>query len=207
MTRVTVSAEHPEAAAILRAVTVLQRGGVVAYPTDTVYGIAVDPRHDEAAERLFAVKGRERGMAVPLIAADAEQAFAAGLFGPRERRLAEHFWPGPLSIVVPAAAGLSRAVLGGRDTVAVRVPAHAVARALAGAFGFCITATSANRSGEPATQSPDAVGENLPALDLLLAAGDAPGGPPSTIVAFDAEGPVLVRAGAVAFDRVVKLLR
>ena len=207
MQRIILSAEHPDRAAIARAASVIDAGGVVAYPTDTVYGLAVDPRRDEAAERLFGLKGRDPGVAVPLIAADAEQAFAAGHFGARERRLAAECWPGPLSIVVPAGAGLSRGVLGGRDTVAIRVPAHAVARALAGAFGFCITATSANRSGEPAAESPEGIEESLPDVDQLLAAGLAPGGPPSTIVAFDEHGPVLVRAGAFAWDRVVKLLR
>lgn len=209
MRRLSVAIEQPDPAALALAVEVLQSGGLVAFPTDTVYGIAADPRQDAALERLFAVKGRDSRAAVPLIAADAEQAMAAGDFGPDDlyMRLADAFWPGPLSIVVPANAALSRAALGGHDTVAIRVPAHAVARALAEAFGFCITATSANLSGHPPAETADAVIETLPGIDLLLDAGRAPGGPPSTIVTLDAHGPVLIRAGAVAWDRVIKLFK
>lgn len=206
-TRLSVATERPEPAALARAVDVLRSGGLVAFPTDTVYGIAADPRQEAAVERLFLLKGRDRRTAVPLIAADTEQAMAAGAFGPREMRVAAAFWPGPLSIVVPAKAVLSRAVLGEHHTVAIRVPAHAVARALAAAFGFCITATSANPSGDIPAEAADRLIETLPGIDLLLDAGPAPGGPPSTIVALDEHGPVLVRAGAVAWDRVIKLLR
>ena len=205
--RLSVAADTPDGAAIARAVAVLQADGLVAFPTDTLYGIAADPRSDRAVARLFSIKGRDAQSAIPLIAGDAEQAMAAGQFGERETRLAERFWPGPLSIVVRARPGLSPAVTGADETVAIRVPAHTVARALPQAFGFCVTATSANRSGAPPPASAHGVMETLPGLDLLLDAGPAPGGPPSTIVAFDADGPVLVRAGAVAWDRVLKLFR
>ncbi len=192
--------------ALSRAVEVLRADGLVAYPTDTVYGIAADPRSELAIDRVFALKGRDPGTAVPLIASDTAQAMAAGEFGPRELRLAEAFWPGPLSIVVPAKPTVSRAVLGQRDSVALRVPAHVVARQLAAAFGFCITATSANPSGHAPAEAADRVIEMLPGVDLVLDAGPAPGGLPSTIVALDDDGPVLVRAGAIAWDRVIKLL-
>jgi L-threonylcarbamoyladenylate synthase len=205
-TRLRVEADRLDADALARAVEVLRSGGLVAYPTDTVYGIAADPRSDLAVERVFALKNRDPGTAVPLIASDTEQAMAAGEFGPRELRLAEAFWPGPLSIVVPAKPVLSRAVMGARDSIAVRVPAHAVARGLAAAFGFCITATSANPSGATPAEAADSVIEILPGVDLVLDAGRAPGGLPSTIVALEDDGPVLVRAGAIAWDRVIKLL-
>ena len=141
----------PDPAGLAAAVAVLRRGGVVAYPTDTLYGLAVDPRNDEAVERLFAVKGRGAASAIALIAADAtmaEQVAAEG-FGPLERRLASAFWPGPLTMVVPAARGMA-AALTPHGTLGVRVPAHLVARSLSAAFGACITATSANLDG-PAT--------------------------------------------------------
>jgi L-threonylcarbamoyladenylate synthase len=205
-TRLRVGVDRPDPDALARAVELLRSGGLVAYPTDTVYGIAADPRSDLAIERLFALKKRDPGTAVPLIASDTEQAMAAGELGPRELRLAEAFWPGPLSIVVPAKPMVSRAVLGQRDSVALRVPAHAVARELAATFGFCITATSANPTGVPPAEAGDRVVEILPGVDLVLDAGPAPGGLPSTIVALDDDGPVLVRAGAIAWDRVIKLL-
>jgi L-threonylcarbamoyladenylate synthase len=190
---------------IERAVKVLQCGGVVAYPTDTLYGLAVDPRSAEAVRRLFAIKRREPGHAVPLIAADLPQAEAAAVFDRRARRVAHAFWPGPLSIVVPATDRLCAEVRAEDGSVAVRVPSHRVPRELAAAFGFCITATSANRTGAPATASAAIVAAVLGSdLDLLLDAGDSPGGPPSTIVDLRGAKPILVRSGAVAWDRVLR---
>jgi L-threonylcarbamoyladenylate synthase len=204
-TRLHVDMDRFDADAVAQAVDVLRSGGLVAYPTDTVYGIAADPRSDEAVERLFALKKRDPGAALPLIASNTGQAMAAGELGPSELRLAAAFWPGPLSIVVPAQPIVSRAVLGPRNTVALRVPAHAVARELAAAFGFCITATSANPTGRAPAESGEQVLEILSDVDLVLDAGRAPGGLPSTIVALGEDGPVLVRAGAIAWDRVIKL--
>lgn len=206
--RVVVKAEYPvDAAAMADAVRVLRSGGVVAFPTDTLYGLAVDPRSDVAIGRLFGLKQRDRQAAVPLVAASLEQAGLAGEFGSRERQVAEAFWPGPLSVVLPARPILSRAALGGGGTIAIRVPAHAIARALAAAFQFCVTATSANVSGFPPADSADAVALALPGVDLLLDGGPAPGGAPSTIMSFEDGEPVLVRAGVIAWDRVIKSLQ
>ena len=207
MNRLQLRSSAPDPAIVARAADVLRSGGVVAYPTDTLYGLAADPRREDAIERLFQVKRRDPGMAVPLIAADVEQAGMAGELGARELRLARAFWPGPLSIVIPARAPLAKRALGDGTTVAIRVPAHAVARALAAAFGFCITATSANVSGAGAPATADGLSEDVEArVDLMLDAGPAPGGEPSTLVAFDEGGPVLIRAGAIAWERVLKSL-
>ncbi len=185
----------------------LRSGGVVAFPTDTLYGLAVDPRRDDAVERLFALKGRRPDVAVPLIAADLSQAMEAGEFGASELRLARAFWPGPLSIVVPARAAISRAALGGGTTLAIRIPAHAIARDLAAAFGAAITATSANASGSPPAETADDVIQAVPTVDLVLDGGRVAGGPPSTIVRYDGGAPILVRAGAIAWERVLKSLQ
>ena len=189
------------------AVGILRKGGVVAYPTDTLYGLAVDPRRDDAVETLFLVKGRNLSAAIPLIAGSVEQASEAAEFGDAELRLARAFWPGPLSIVVPARPAVSRLLLGGGGTVAVRIPAHPVAQGLALAFGFCVTATSANLSGEPGSADPEVVARSLAGrIDCLIDAGPAPGGLPSTIVELRDGVPVLVRAGALAWDRVLRSL-
>lgn len=191
-----------------RAIEVVRRGGIVAYPTDTLYGLAVDPRREDAVKRLFAVKGRPVAMAIPLIAADTRQAMAAGRFGVHALRLAGAFWPGPLSIVVPAASGICRGVLGAGDTVAIRVPAHPLARGLAAGLGFPVTATSANLSGRPPTAVPGEVASSLgDRIDLVLDDGPAPGGAPSTVVAMERDGPRLVREGAIAWERVLKSLQ
>jgi L-threonylcarbamoyladenylate synthase len=192
---------------IATAAGTLRSGGVVAFPTDTLYGLAVDPRRDDAVERLFALKGRRPDAAVPLVAADLAQAMEAGEFGATELRLAEAFWPGPLSIVVPARPVISRVALGGGPTLAIRVPAHAVARELAAACGTAITATSANASGDSAAETAEDVVRAVPNVDLVLDGGRVAGGLPSTIVRCDRGTPTLVRAGAIAWDRVLKSLR
>ena len=207
MIRLPIVAESPDESSVGHARDVLRRGGIVAYPTDTLYGLAVDPRDEAAVARLFDAKGREGGMAIPLIASSTEQALAAAELTSIELALARHFWPGPLTIVAAAKDSIARAVLGGGSTVAIRVPSHPVARAIAAALGFCITATSANRSGEAAASDAGGISAALSAhIDLLLDAGAVTGGLPSTIVEIAASGPRLVRAGAVPWERVLKLL-
>lgn len=193
---------------IARACVVLRDGGVVAYPTDTFYGLAVDPRVPASVARLFAVKGRSAGQAVPLIASDEAQAAEAAELNDAARQLARAFWPGPLSIVAPARSGIAAAVTSADGTVALRVPACEAARDLARAFGFCITATSANHSGEPAPTSAAVVRATMgAAVDLVLDGGETPGGAPSTLVDARLEAPRLVRAGAIAWDRVLRSLQ
>ena len=193
--------------AIARAADIVRGGGVVAYATDTLYGLAVDPRSDAAVERLFTVKGRDERVAIPLIAASLEQAEAVGVLGHTEMLLASAFWPGPLTIVVPARPGLSARVLAGGDTVAVRVPAHEVARTLAAASGHAVTSTSANRSGQAPPTSAAEIDSSLAShLDAVLDSGPAPGGSPSTIVKAVGARVELLRAGAIAWDRVLESL-
>ena len=205
MKHLVVDPREPDVASLHEAAAVLRRGGIVAYPTDTLYGLAADPRSDRSVERLFAAKGRGREAAIPLIAGTSEQAEEAGTFGEMERRLSAAFWPGPLTIVVPASPSVSRLVTSDRGTVAVRVPGHLVARRLATMFGGCITATSANRSGHPAAVTADEAAAALgDAIDLVLDAGPSPGGAPSTIVQVIGGRVSLVRAGAVAWDRVLE---
>ena len=204
MRRLLTDPERPDETAIVEAVGVLRRGGVVAYPTDTLYGLAVDPANDMAVQRLFELKGRDAAAAIALIAADPAQAEHAGRFGPIERRLGAAFWPGPLTIVVPAANTLSRLLAPG-GTLGVRVPAHAVARALAKQFGACITATSANRSGAAAPASAAGVLGAFPdGVDLVLDGGAVLGRAPSTIVEVIDGRLTLHRAGAIAWDRVLE---
>ena len=197
----------PDPGAVRRAARLLAGGGLVAYPTDTLYGLAVDPRRADAVERLFRAKGRPADMAVPLIAADPEQAArAAGRLTPLARALAERFWPGPLTLVVAASPALNPRLLAGGATVAVRVPDHAVARALAAALGHPLTATSANRSGAPPATTAAAAAEAVGAdLACVLDAGPADVTTPSTIVDARGPAPVLLRPGAVPWDHVLGL--
>ncbi len=199
----------PGLAAIEQAARVIRAGGVVAMPTDTLYALAADPFRADAVARVFAVKGRSAERALPLIAADAEQvASAIGALPAVARRLAAAYWPGPLTLLLEAPRSLPAAVTGGTGRVGVRVPAHRVARDLCRACASPLTATSANRSGEPPTGDPDEVDRAVGArIDLLLDAGNTPGGPPSTIVDVTGPEPRLVRAGAVSWSEVLTCLR
>jgi L-threonylcarbamoyladenylate synthase len=201
-----VDAAAPDAAVIEQAAEMLRAGLVVAYPTDTLYGLAVDPRNAAAVRRLFALKGRSETSALTLIAADVVQVREAGEMTAAAERLAAHWWPGPLTIVIGARPALAREMLAGGRTVGVRVPHHPAAVALARAARFCITATSANRSGAAAVSTAEAAAAALPDVDAVLDGGPAPGGPPSTIVNAVERDVTLVRTGAVPWDRVLRSL-
>ncbi len=200
--------ERPDPHELRPAVDALAAGDVIAFPTDTLYGLAVDPRRSDAARRLFAVKRRPVGQAAPLVAADAGQiALVARRVPPLARRMADRWWPGPLSIVLEASPALDPLLLTEAGTVAIRVPAHGLARRLAADFQYPITATSANRSGDPPCADAAAVAASLGReLAVVVDGGPARGGPPSTIVDARGAAPVLVREGAVPWDRVLQSL-
>ena len=185
----------------------IREGLVVAYPTDTLYGLAVDPRNAAAVRRLYELKGRAEGSALTLIAADVAHVRAAGEMTPPAERLAARWWPGPLTIVVRARSILAREMLAGGGTVGLRIPDHVVAIALARDAGFCVTATSANRSGATAAATPAAVAAALPDVDAILDAGPARGGAPSTIVDATNRDVAMVRPGVVPWERVLKSLQ
>lgn len=210
MIRVPVDPLNPAPEALATAVGALRHGGVVAMPTDTLYGLAVDPRNELAVAALFRAKGRAADRAVPLVAADLVQVEQqVGRLSPLTRRLADRFWPGPLSLLVDAErGGLVADVHGGAGVAAVRVPAHAVPRRLAQAAGHLLTATSANRSGQPPARTADDVDRSvLDRLSVILDAGSTPGGLPSTIVDARRSEPRLIRAGAVSWERVLQSVK
>jgi L-threonylcarbamoyladenylate synthase len=208
MRRVIVDPAAPQNDAIEEAATWILDGGVVALATDTLYGLAVDPFNRAAVARLFAVKGREAGRALPLIAADVAQiATHLGPLTPVAARLGAQYWPGPVTLAVRAPRALPLEVTGGGSTVGVRVPNAAVARAVCAACGRPITATSANLSGHRPAAHPDEVEASLGArVDFLLDTGPSPGGPASTIVDATIDPPMLVRAGAVAWTEIEQWL-
>lgn len=187
------------------AVQALRDGGLVILPTETVYGLAADAGNARAVVAIFEAKGRPRFN--PLIAhvSDAVQAEAVAAFDDRARRLAEAFWPGPLTIVAPvrdreAVCDLARA---GLDSVAVRAPGHARARAVIAAFGRPVVAPSANRSGRPSpTTFADAVEETGFAAAAALDGGDCAVGVESTVVSVLDGRLSLLRPGAVTRDEI-----
>jgi L-threonylcarbamoyladenylate synthase len=204
MRRVFVDPAAPQRDAIQEAAKWIRTGGVIAIPTDTLYGLAADPFQPDAVARIFSVKGRSASEALPLVAADLSQVTAhLGALRPAAGRIAERFWPGPVTLLIEAPASLARGVSAGTGRVGIRVPAHDITRAICRAADRPITATSANRSGQPPTADPAEVERTLgDSVDLLVDTGMTPGGPPSTIVDTTGRAPVLVRAGAVAWEEI-----
>jgi L-threonylcarbamoyladenylate synthase len=206
--RLHVNPTHFHADDLAPAVSAIRTGGVVAFPTDTLYGLAVDPRSSPAVAKLFLSKHRSAARPIPLVAASIEQVQASvGTLTPLGERLALECWPGPLTLIIPASAALCQEIHLGTGKVAVRVPDHAVARALAAAAGHGLTSTSANVSGEQGLATPDEVALALgDALDVLIDAGPVRGGLPSTIVDVTGREPVLIRPGVIPWDRVLTFL-
>jgi L-threonylcarbamoyladenylate synthase len=206
--RLRVDPLRPDPEIIARFAAIIRDGGVVAIPTDTLYGLAADPFNERAVQRIFQIKRRQVERAVPLVAASVQQVGEAlGELPASGRKLAARFWPGPLTLLMPAPPTLAPEVTGTFDTVGVRVPDHAVTLALAAACCLPLTSTSANISNEPATADPDEVAAQLPTVDGLLDSGPTSGGAPSTIVDVTRGAPVMVRAGAVAWEDIQACLR
>lgn len=185
------------------ALDLLQRGKAIAFPTDTVYGVGADGLDAGAVRQLYAVKNRPRTQAIPLLLADpADLVLVSRGVGERAFRLAERYWPGGLTLVVPAAAHLPAELLAGGTTVAVRVPDHPALRTLIRQLGRPLAATSANLHGKanPRTAQ-DVVAQLGGRVPLVLDGGATPGDIASTIV--DVSGPAtrLLRQGVVNVDQ------
>jgi len=193
---------------IARAVDVLRRGGLVAFPTETVYGLGADAANADAVHRLFAVKGRPADHPVIVHLADGTQLdeWSASV-PPAARMLADAFWPGPLTVIVPRAARVPDAVTGGRDTVGLRVPGQPLAHALLAKFGGGIAAPSANRFGRVSPTTADDVRADLgDAVELVLDGGPCRVGVESTIVDCTRAEPVIARLGGITADDVARVL-
>jgi len=184
----------------------LLEGGVIAVPTDTLFGLAADVLNDEALSRVFDIKGRPVELALPVLVGNWEQVgMVAEVENDAIEYLAAEFWPGSLTLVLPRRASLSPVVTGGRDTVAVRMPNHWVPLNVAANLGSPISGTSANRSGEPDLKSLDELRNSLgDRVDAIIEAGPPPAGVQSTIVDMTKDSPQLIREGATSFDEVLK---
>ncbi len=184
---------------IIHAVTILRAGGLVAFPTETVYGLGADARNPDAIRRLFAAKGRpaDHPVIVHLASVDAMPAWVSRV--PRAAiELANAFWPGPLTLVLPRAAHVLDLVTGAQETVAIRVPSHPIAQELLVAFGDGIAAPSANRFGRLSPTRADHVRAELGnAIDLILDGGPTDVGVESTIVDLSGDRPALLRPGGI----------
>ena len=193
---------------IAAAVETLRAGGLVAYPTDTLYGLGADALNEAAVERVFEAKGRPQGMPLPLLISDAEQiSMVAADVPDAALRLAEAFWPGGLTLVLPVSEAVPPLVTARGWKVAVRLPDHPVPRALAEGLGRPIAGTSANRSGGPEPRTADGVREARgEAVDIVLGSGPSPAGGSSTVLDVTTEQPRILRLGAVSQEEIERVL-
>jgi L-threonylcarbamoyladenylate synthase len=202
------SIERPTPASIERAADLLRAGELVAFPTETVYGLGADAARPDAVRRIFAAKGRPADHPVIVHLYDTAQMSDWARDVPDEaRRLAAEFWPGPLTLIVPRASQVSDLVTGGQDSVGLRVPSHPVARLLLEAFGSGIAAPSANRFGRISPTTAQHVDDDLgAAVSMILDGGACEVGIESTIVGFAGGLPVLLRPGAIGTAELVRVL-
>jgi len=200
-----VSQRPADRAGIAAAAARLRSGGLVAFPTETVYGLGADASDDRAVARIFEAKGRPRFNPLIVHAPDLAAHRAWAVFDERALRLADAFWPGALTLVLPRTPGapVSRLVSAGLDTVAVRAPDHPVAQALMRAAGCPVAAPSANRFGKLSPTEARHVETSLgTAVDLVLDGGPCPGGLESTVLSLTGETPVLLRPGLVTHESI-----
>ena len=193
---------------INQAIAILKRGGVVAFPTDTVYGVGVDPFQPEAVRKLYQIKGRPIDKPIPILigsVGDVER--IAQNLPPSFSPLAEQFWPGGLTLIVEAKA-LPPEVTAGGDTVGVRMPDHPLALALLQRFGGAIATTSANKSDEPpatsAAEVQSAIGE---LIDIIVDGGQTATRIASTVLDLSVSPPQIRRSGGISMDQLAPFIR
>jgi len=188
-------------------ISLLKRGGLVAFPTDTVYGLGACANLPEAVERVYQVKERPHRMALPLLLADISQITEVAYPVPEVAwLLARSFLPGALTIVLPKATSVPDIISGGGQTVAIRVPAHPIPVALVRGLGAPIVGTSANLSGRPSPLSADEVNRQLgDTIELIIDGGRCSGGMESTVVDVTGEVPIVRREGAISREELRRI--
>ena len=196
---VVVDAANPDAEALARAAVVLRAGGLVAFPTETFYGLGAAADDPTAVRRVFSVKGRDEGKPLLVLVDSIAMTERVAEVTPRARELMARHWPGALTLVLRALAGLPPELTAGTGTIGVRLSPHPVACGLVRALGSPLTAPSANLAGgEPPTTAAAVLAVFDGAIDLVLDGGVTAGGPPSTVVEVTSDAPRVLRQGAVA---------
>ena len=187
-----------------KAIEILKAGGIVAFPTDTVYGLGGDAFNSEVAERIYRVKQRPRSLPLPVLLADSTQVAAVVDFTPGIARfLMKRFWPGGLTLVLPKGASLPEIISAGSDKVAIRIPNHIVPLTLIHGLGAPIIGTSANISDKPSPVTAREVEQQLGSeIDLIINMGRCPGGLESTVVDVTGETLVILRQGIIPEDEI-----
>ena len=205
---VQVDPQEPDPEIVRRAAGLIESGGLVVLPTDTVYGLVCDPRLPEAVDRIYQVKGRRRDLPLTLLLHDMSQANAYVEDLPEVAvRAMQHFWPGPLTVVLADRSEATAAVRAKKASVGLRLPAHVVPRLVAGSLGVALASTSANRSNQPAALTAEQALDHLQGLvQMVLDGGAVPLGQESTVLSFLGRQPEILRAGAISMQRLQEVL-
>jgi len=192
---------------IRKASKIVNKGGLVIYPTDTVYGLGCNPFNVVAVKRVFKVKGERINKPLPILAPDIEHIEKIAYMNERARKIAERFWPGPLTLVVPKKPTLPSIVTCGIDSVGVRIPNHKVTTQLIMLCGKLLVGTSANKTGEkPPKTAQEAIAQLGAQVDLILDGGPTPIGQESSVLDLTSEKPRMLREGPVKLADVLKVL-
>jgi L-threonylcarbamoyladenylate synthase len=190
----------PDPRGIKKAAQIILQGGIIAFPTETFYGLAADALNEAALKKIFRVKKREEGK--PLLLLIADKSWLKGLVqnvSPLAERLMDRFWPGPLTLVFNASLQLSPLLTADSGKIGIRLSPHPVTQALVQAVGRAITGTSANLSGQPGTLTAREVFQSLgESLDAVLDGGKTAGGPGSTVLDVSAPSPQIIREGMIS---------
>ncbi len=203
-----IGVSHSADEAITEAASLLRKGGVIVYPTETFYGLGADPMSPEAVGRIYAIKRRKPDKPLPLIAAStADVRRWVAEFSETAEKLAAAFWPGPLTMLLPAGIHLPPGLHASTGRIAVRVSSHPVARGLSAAAGGLIISTSANLSDGPACRTAGEIPDELLAqTDGLIDAGVLPGNLPSTIIDVSSRPLGMIREGQIPMERIERAL-
>jgi L-threonylcarbamoyladenylate synthase len=204
---IIINPEHPEPEKIEEAVAILKRGGVIAFPTETFYGLGSDAANEKAVENIFRIKGRAFSNPIPLIIGHKKDLpNLVEEIPPAAEAFMSRFWPGPLTLVFRASTRVNPRLTAGTGKIGIRVSSHPVATAIAGALGRALTATSANLSGKKECSSAGEVVDQLGgSLDLMVDGGSTAGGLGSTILDVTCDPPRVLRHGAIAADRLLDI--
>jgi L-threonylcarbamoyladenylate synthase len=192
-----------------RAIEILKGGGIVVFPTDTVYGLGADVFNIEAVERIYGIKQRSRNLPLPVLLADSTQlADVVASVSETARYLMRRFWPGGLTLVLPKKDTLPDIITAGSNKIAVRIPDHVVPLTLIRGLGVPIIGTSANISDKPSPVTAEEVEQQLGSqVDLIIDMGRCPGGLESTVVDVTGEIPVILRRGVISEEEIMRLYK
>ena len=201
-----VDPNKPSINAIEEAVNILRSGGVIMYPSDTVYGLGSDALNSDAVQRIFRIKGRSPDQSLPLIVSDRKMTESLAFVDDRAKKLMDTFWPGALTIIMMKKPIVPSVVVGGGTSVGLRMPDHAVPLLLLRMSGFPIVSTSANKHGRPhSVEVEEAIRQIGGEVDLILDAGRV-GGQPSTIIDMTMKHPSIIRSGPVTKEMIEKVI-